>query len=633
MKTGKATRRAARVDPVVQEIVEGSIAAAEREMEDLVERTARSPLIRDQHDYRVGLFDRDGNKLSGRSYAPIPDGVLERFPVASMKEGDVFLFNDVYQSAGSIGHLPDLCSTIPIFFKGEVVAFAMVFGHHDDVGGMVPGSLPTNATEIYQEGLIVPPIKLYDAGVQNTSAYDIIFRNSRLPEHLRADIDAEIGACRVGGERIVDLFRRYGKATVERCFAALLDKCEDTVRRELLSKIPDGTYEFEDYVERDGVEPDRIHRIHLRMTKRRGRLLLDFSRTAPQALGPINWPSDYADGKFLKKWIGPILRNLADTYERMFEIDINEGVCRLLEVKFPPPGSLISPKFPAPTNMRTFTILRLLGIFCGALAVATKGKMPADQETIRYFGLHNRKREGGFFLFREILGGGSGGRYYADGTDAIHVVPNSRNLPAEFSESRYPVRIEKLALAPDSGGPGKRRGGLGYLKEYTPLVNCLALSNADRSMLAPWGVNGGKAGGTYKVVLNPDTPQEQVLPALCNTVPLTKGTRIRLVTTGGGGWGNPLDRETDLVRLDVIQGKVTPEGARRDYGVVLGPPEDYKVDERATAALRRQMRRGQPRRLFDRGPYYDAVAKKRLATQAREHRAGPGAGGRGPRSE
>ncbi len=607
------------VDPVVQEIVEGSIAAAEREMEDLVERTARSPLIRDQHDYRVGLFDRYGNKLSGRSYAPIPDAVLERFPVASMKEGDVFLFNDVYQSAGSIGHLPDLCSTIPIFFRGGVVAFAMVFGHHDDVGGMVPGSLPTNATEIYQEGLIVPPIKLYDAGVLNQGAYDIVFRNSRLPEHLRADIDAEIGACRVGGERIVDLYRRYGKATVERCFAAVLDKCEDTVRRELLSKIPEGTYQFEDYVERDGVEPDRIHRIHLRMTKRRGRLLLDFSRTAPQALGPINWPSDYADGKFLKKWIGPILRNLADSYERMFEIDMNEGMCRLIEVKFPPPGSLISPKFPAPTNMRTFTILRLLGIFCGALAVATKGKMPADQETIRYFGLHNRKREGDFFLFREILGGGSGGRSYADGTDAIHVVPNSRNLPAEFSESRYPVRIEKLALAPDSGGPGKRRGGLGYLKEYLPLVDCLALSNADRSMLAPWGVKGGKAGGTYKVVLSPDTPEEQVLPALCNTVPVKKGTRIRLVTTGGGGWGNPLDRETDLVRLDVIQGKVTPEGARRDYGVVLGPPEDYKVDERATAALRRQMRQGRPRRLFDRGPYYDAVAKRQLAAQGRKH--------------
>src|SRR5574341_583039 len=317
MRRVRRKKQAIGVDPVVQEIVEGSIAAAEREMEDLVERT-------------------------GRSYSPIIDAVTERFPVAAMKPGDVFLFNDVYQSAGSIGHLPDLCSTVPIFFEGQVVAFAQVFGHHDDVGGMVPGSLPTNATEIYQEGIIVPPIKLYDAGVQNEAAYDIIFRNSRLPDHLRADIDAEIGACRVGGERLLDLFRRYGRSTVERCFAAILGKCEETVRRELLSKIPGGSYEFEDYVERDGVEPDKIHRIHLRMTKRRGKLFLDFSRTDPQALGPINWPANYADGKFLKKWIAPILRNLADSYERMAEIDINEGVCRLIQVKFPPPGSLIS---------------------------------------------------------------------------------------------------------------------------------------------------------------------------------------------------------------------------------------------------------------------------------------------------
>jgi len=190
-------------------------------------------------------------------------------------------------------------------------------------------------------------------------------------------------------------------------------------------------------------------------------------------------------------------------------------------------------------------------------------------------------------------------------------VPNSRSLPAEFSESRYPVRIERLALAPDSGGPGKRRGGLGYLKEYTALVDCLALSNADRSLLACWGVKGGKAGGNYKVVLNPDTPEEQVLPALCNGVPVRKGTRIRLVTTGGGGWGDPLERETDLVRLDVIQGKVTPEGALHEYGVVLGPPEDYKVDEQATAALRAKMRKGRRLHMFDRGPYYERAVRGR----------------------
>ncbi len=606
-----------KIDPVIQEIIEGTILAAEREMEDLVERTARSPMIRDQHDYRVGLFDRLGNKLTGRSYSALVDPILKNFPIDEMREGDVFLHNDSYLSEGGIGHLPDLCSTVPIFYAGQVAAFAIVFGHHDDIGGMVPGSMPTYATEAFQEGIMIPPIRLYDAGKLNRAAYDILFRNSRLGDHLRADIDAEIGACRAGAERIVELFSRYGKETVFSCFDALLDRCEEIVSRELLSKIPDGTYAWEDYIENDGVVPDKVHKIRLSMTKKNGRLILDFNGTDPQARGPINWPANYADGKFLKKWIGPILRNLADTPERANEIDINEGVCRLMEVRFPPEGTLITPKFPAPTNMRMFTILRLLGIFSACIAKAVKGKMPADQETIRIWGLHGRDRDGELFIFREVLGGGSGGREYADGSDAIHIVPNSRNLPAEFSEIRYAVRVEKLALCPDSGGPGKRRGGLGYLKEFTVLSDAGVFSLADRSKLACWGVNGGKAGGNYRIVLNPGTRKERALPALCDNVPVQKGDRIRVITTGGGGWGDPLRREVERVQLDVIQGKVTREGARRDYGVVIGPGERCPVDAKATETLRKRLRRTRKTSFIDRGEYFEKVVRKGLRKKTR----------------
>ncbi|MFQ5914719.1 MAG: hydantoinase B/oxoprolinase family protein [Nitrospinota bacterium] len=607
-----------KIDPVVQEIIEGTLLAAEREMEDLVERTARSPMIRDQHDYRVGLFDRQGNKLTGRSYSAVVDPVLRNFPIEEMREGDVFLHNDCYLSEGGIGHLPDLCGTVPIFYGGRVAAFAVVFGHHDDIGGMVPGSMPTYATEAFQEGIMIPPIRLYDGGRLNRAAYDIIFRNSRLGEHLRADIDAEIGACRAGAQRVSELFHRYGMETVFAGFDALLDRCEETVSRELLSKIPDGTYTWEDYIENDGVEPDKVHRIRLSLTKKGGKLFLDFDGTDPQARGPINWPSNYADGKFLKKWIGPILRNLAETPERANEIDINEGVCRLMEVKFPGEGSLITPKFPAPTNMRMFTILRLLGIFCACIARAVDGKMPADQETIRIWGLHGWNEEGDFFLFREVLGGGSGGRYYADGSDAIHVVPNSRNLPAEFSESRYPVRVETLALCPDSGGPGMRRGGLGYLKEFTVLSDASIFSLADRSKLACWGVKGGKAGGTYKLILNPGTKREKVLPALCDDVPVKKGERIRVITTGGGGWGDPLEREVERVQLDVIQGKVTGERAKKEYGVVIGAGQDCPVDGRATEALRKRLRRSRKTSFIDRGEYYERVVRKGLRRKPRK---------------
>ncbi|MFQ5913709.1 MAG: hydantoinase B/oxoprolinase family protein [Nitrospinota bacterium] len=600
------------VSPVVQEIVEGALYAAEREMEDLVERTARSPLIRDMHDYRVGLFGPQGDKLTGRSYSAVVTPVLKNWPPEEIHEGDVFLWNDVYLSEGGIGHLPDLCSCVPIFHQGRLAAFALVFGHHDDIGGMVPGSLPTNATEVFQEGILVPPIKLYERGVLNEGAYRIIFRNSRLGEHLQADIDAEVAACRAGGARLLELFDRFGRETVLRCFDSLLDKCERAIQEELLSKIEDGTYEWEDYIESDGVEPNRIHALRLKMTKANGRLTLDFRGTSPQAQGPINWPGNYAGGAFLKKWVGPILRNLAGSYERMFEIDINEGICRLIDVIFPEPGSLITPVFPAPTNMRTFTILRLLSLFCGVLGLATRGKMPADQETIRYWGLHGRGEAGKFFLFREILGGGSGGRPWGDGVDVIHVVPNSRNLPAEFSESRFPVRVERLGLATDSGGPGKRRGGLGYFKEFRALCDCEALSNADRSVIAPWGVNGGRAGGLYRIVINPGTPRERQVPALSNRVPVKEGDLIRIVTTGGGGWGDPLERETDLVRTDVLWGKVSPEGARRDYGVVFSDEENFVVDEKATTALRERMRaeRGEPA-FFDHGPNFPALKEAR----------------------
>ena len=282
----------------------------------------------------------------------------------------------------------------------------------------------------------------------------IVARNSRMPESLAGDIDAECAATRMGAARVEELFERYGRAAVEACFDAIIANTTETFRREVLAKIPDGVYEWEDYAEHDGIDPPRLHAQRMTLTKRDDRLTIDFAGTDPQAKGPINHAGDYADGNFLKKWIAPILRNLADTPERMAELDVNEGVVELIDMRFPPPGTLLTPVFPAPTNARTFVILRLLGVFAGALAQAVGGRMPADQETIRYTGITGRDASGEWYLYREILGGGSGGRYYADGSDTIHIVPDSKNLPAEFVESRYPVRVEHLGLR-----VGLRRAG------------------------------------------------------------------------------------------------------------------------------------------------------------------------------
>ena len=599
------------VDPIVLEVVEGTLASAEAEVEAAVERTSRSPMIREARDFRAGLHDRRCRKLTGRSYSALVNPVVRDFPLETMRPGDVYFHNDVYGSEGGIGHLPDLCVTLPVFHEGDVVAFVQVFGHHDDIGGAVPGSMPSHATSAYQEGLIVPPVKLYAAGQPNEDVIKIMVRNSRLPDSLRGDLDSEVAACRLGAERVTDLFRRYGRAHVEACFDAILDRTTETFRRELLVKIPDGTYVWEDYAEHDGVDPPRLHTQRMTLTKTPERLIIDFAGTSPQAKGPITHAGNYADGVFLKKWLAPILRNLADTPERMAELDVNEGVVPLIELKFPPPGTLLTPVFPAPTNARTFVILRLLGILAGAIAKAVDGRMPADQETIRYTGFHGVDERGDFYLMREVLGGGSGGRFYADGSDTIHVVPDSKNLPAEFTETRFPLRVERLALAMDSGGAGHRRGGLGYLKEFRVLRDAYFLSVADRSILGCWGLGGGRAGAPFKVTVDPGGPHERVLPGLVDDEPIPAGTLVRVETTGGGGWGDPLDREPSLVALDVVQGKVSERSAREDYGVMVRVIDDatVDVDAEATAAFRERLRAIRPARpFFDRGPGYRRLA-------------------------
>jgi N-methylhydantoinase B len=595
------------VDPVVLEIVEGSLASIEKEVETAIGRTARSPMIRDAHDFRAGIHDRKLRKLTGRSYSALVHPVVRDFPVDTMRPGDVFFHNDVYLSEGGIGHLPDLCVTVPVFADGDVVAFVQAFGHHDDIGGAVPGSMPSTATSVFEEGLMVPPIRLWDQGVRNEAALRIMTRNSRMPGSLAADLDAECSACLMGAERLAELFGRYGRETVEACFDAIIDKTTETYRREIIGKIPDGTYVWEDYAEHDGVDPPKLHTQRITLTKTPDRIVVDFTGTGPQAKGPINHCGDFADGNFLKKWLAPILRNLADTPERAAQLDVNEGVVPLIEMRFPPPGTLLTPVFPAPTNARTFVILRLLGVLAGVLAKAVDGRMPADQETIRYTGVYGADAAGEPYLMREVLGGGSGGRYYADGEDTIHVVPDSRNLPTEFTESRFPLLVERLGLAVDSGGPGEHRGGLGYEKHIRMLRDAHFMSIADRSILSCWGVRGGRAGRPFQVTIDPGGPDERDVDALADAEPVRAGQVIRIRTTGGGGWGDPLDRNVDAVVRDVRWGKVSRHGARDGYGVVVvGSLDDPRADLTATEGLRARLRaqRTGDEPFFDRGPGY-----------------------------
>ncbi len=627
---GRLTAEGTTVDPILVEIVEGTLASVEMEVETAIARTSRSPMIRDAHDFRAGIHDRQLRKLTGRSYSALVHPIVRDFPLDEMGEGDVYFHNDVYESEGGIGHLPDLCVTVPVFSGGEVVAFVQAFGHHDDIGGAVPGSMPSNARTVFEEGLSVPPIKLWDKGVPNRAALRIMTRNSRMPDSLAADLDAECSACLMGARRLGELFERYGRDTIEAAFDAILDKTTETYRREILSKIPDGEYVWEDYAEHDGVDEPRLHTQRITLTKVStggpGRsdqypdggpkLIIDFTGTGPQAKGPINHCGDYVGGNFLKKWLAPVLRNLADSPERMAELDVNEGIVPLIEMRFPEKGTLLTPIYPAPTNARTFVILRLLGVLAGVVAKAVDGKMPADQETIRYTGVYGKDRDGNDYLMREVLGGGSGGRYYADGEDTIHVVPDSRNLPTEFTESRFPFLVERLGLAVDSGGAGRFRGGLGYEKQIRMLKDANFMSIADRSILACWGVKGGKAGHPFQVTVDLGGPEERVVDALADAEVVKAGQVIRIRTTGGGGWGDPLERPYDEVERDLRWGKISFDGARRDYGVVATGDKDAPVVDPVTSdELRGELRdaRAAEQPFFDRGPGYAHLAEGRLA--------------------
>lgn len=588
--------------PIELEVITGTIRSAEVEIEAAVERAARSPMIRDQHDYRVGLYDAKGRKLTGRSYGSLVEPVFEFFG-DDINPGDVFFWNDPYNSAGSCGHVPDLCTTVPIFHEERLIGFAQVFGHHDDVGGCVPGSLPVQVRDQWGEGLVIPPAKLYSKGVLDETLFRVIERNSRLPEHLRGDIDSEIGACQLGSRRLVDLAERYGIETLEGAFDAIIDNCAATIREELLPKIADGVYTFEDYVESDGFER-KLFAMRLTMTKTADKIVLDFTGTDPEAEGPINWAIDYCEGRFVRKWMGPVLRCLADSPERAAEIDINEGVLDVLEVKFPPKGTLVTPHFGRPTGLRFFILIRALGIFAGALSKATQGKMPADHETIRIWGLHSRGATGELNLFREVLGGGGPGRPWADGSDVVHIVPNSRNLPAEFSEQRYPVLVESLGLRTDSAGAGKHRGGFGYDKRVRSLADSTLLSNADRSDLSPYGVNGGRAGEPYGVSVSGEAG-ERSLPGMIDDVPVRAGEVIKLWTSGGGGWGDPLDRDVSMVEYDVRCGLVSREAATSAYGVVFTDDTGFTADPEATQRLRKDRKREQGSLgMFDRGDHF-----------------------------
>jgi N-methylhydantoinase B len=455
-----------------------------------------------------------------------------------------------------------------------------------------PGSISPQATEIFHEGTLVPPIRIIREGRLNEEAYRMFLRNSRLPHMVEGDTKAMMASCRLAESRVLELFERYGQETVVTAFDDIIDTTAARARALFLGLVPEAEYRFHDYLDTDGVS-GRPYRVALTLRRHGDRVELDARESDEQGQGPINYMTHLG---LVQMAYGRWLLSLDPS------LDVNDGLLRNLDTWITRDGSLLQPRFPAPCGMRMHTHYRLVAGIFGTLAQANNGQVPANSPVyVLYFFRTYDPASGNLSLCIEGLGVGLGAKPYGDGIDAIYYIAQE-NYPVEYVEKEFPLRIEQYVIRADSGGPGLYRGGCGVIRDVRVLCDEAELGNRmENSKFPPYGVAGGQAGRPGKILLNPGMPQEcQILPT-SDGVKLKRGDLIRLITCGGGGWGDPFRRDPIVVQQDVARGFVSLQGALQDYGVVLDPTT-LEIDKPATEDLRKERPHTLP--LFDRGPTF-----------------------------
>jgi N-methylhydantoinase B len=572
------------VDPVTLELIKGMLRSARAEMEALIERTAMSPFIREKKDYFTAFFDRQGRLLYGTNLplgGNIIDCILQEYPPETMRPDDLYWYNDCYGSGGGVSHSPDMVFVAPVFHEGHLTGFAQVWGHLWDIGGMMPGSISPAATEVFQEGIIMPPIRIYREGVLNDEVWRIFARNSRFPDILKGDLRAIMAACRLGKQRFAEILQRFGTATTLEAGELMMQQSASAVRHAFGSRVPDGTYRFRDYLDSDGIT-EQSYSVHLTLTKENGHIALDFGDTDNQARGAVNFIMHESVPKFM---YGLYLTADDPT------VLINHGFVQALGEVKTRKGSLVNPVFPAPLGMRSNTMLRVNNCIFGTLALATEGQTSAASPVYVIYMLRSLDRHSGTYaLCIEGMAVGFGARPFADGIDAVYYVAQ-KNYPVEFAEMEFGVRIERYSIHRDSGGPGTYRGGCGVVRDIRIIADEGILASRLENVTYPaWGVNGGHSGRPGRLIVNPGMPDERELKPLSDNNRLRQGDLLRLLTPGGGGWGDPLERDPVGVRDDVLDGFVSRQSALADYGVVLDP-KTLEVDEAATRHRRHRMPR------------------------------------------
>ncbi|WP_149536266.1 hydantoinase B/oxoprolinase family protein [Siccirubricoccus phaeus] len=539
------------LDPITVEVTRHRLEGIANEMQSTLLRSSFSPIVKEGLDASAGLFTADGQTLAQSCSIPIHLAtlipavarILQQFPPATMQPDDSYVLNDPY-CGGT--HLPDIAVIQPIFVQGRIIAFAAAMTHHQDMGGLSAGSVPTNATEIFQEGLRIPPLKFRDRGVVNATLEAMIRQNVRIPDTVMGDLHAQVSACAVGARRVAELAEKQGGNALTTIFHELLDRSERMTRL-ALAAIPDGTYRHVDWLDNDGVELKKPIRIEVAVTIAGDAVHIDFAGTSAQVRGPLNCvPS----GSLAAACFA--VRALTDP-----KIPTNGGCFRPITLHLPE-GTLVNPREPAPVNARTSTIKRITGTIIGALAQVLPDRIPAPsagQMVIVAFG--GRKPDGTPFVTGDLIAGGSGAARGSDGVDVIETdATNCMNLPAEAAELETPIRLNRVALRPGSGGDGTWRGGLGTIREYEALVDDVSFTHrSERHFSAAPGLFGGAEGARAVSVIHRADGQQEVIPSKIVTR-LNKGDRVVIETAGGGGYGDPGLRGPGAREADAADGKV-----------------------------------------------------------------------------
>jgi N-methylhydantoinase B len=589
-------------DPVTLEIVRGAIRAVQAEMEALIERTAISAFIREKKDFYTGLFDAEGVMAVGSNipiFGDMTGPVIREFPLETMRDGDLYWYNDCYGSHGAVSHSNDQVLLAPVFHKGRRCAFVMCWAHFADIGGIRAGSISPDATDIFQEGIIVPPTKLRDAGATNEAALAIFHRNSRFPEQSLGDMRALMAANALGVRRVGELVARFGADVVADALRQLLDRTRALVREKLAETFDYGTHSFTDAIDSDG-HGHGPFKIRFALTREKAgasdRFIFDATGTDDQAPGPVNF--------LMNPGVPGMALGLYYLGGDPGQVCNAGGPQALDEVRLRQ-GSLLWPKFPAPLGMRGLTMMRVLAAINGLINSAGGGAPASHSAYVISFMRGTFRTQTGelqAFLMSDGLGVGYGARPYADGIDAVYFVAQE-NYPVEFLEAGYPVVLRQYGVVRDSGGAGRYRGGCGIVREYEILAEeAIFAVRVDSIKNPPWGIAGGRGGGVGSVILNPGTANEKAIPPLSDGTRLKRGDVLRIETGGGGGYGHPFDRAPLAVLEDVLGGFVGAEAAATLYGVAI---VGRRIDEAATAKLRANR---PETRAFHRNEYVDVIS-------------------------